>query len=67
MHGLGCSRETAILLLKPVHVYYVGLSGHLLTFVVAYLVSSLFEPRRDLTGLTFWTQIVSEEERAGSR
>ena len=37
---------------------------HLLTFVLAYLVSSLFEPKRDLTGLTFWTQIASEEEGA---
>lgn len=59
---LGCSRATAELLLRPVHIYYVGLAGHLLTFVVAYLISSLFESKRDLTGYTFWTQIDSEEK-----
>ncbi|HNR35457.1 MAG TPA: hypothetical protein PKO36_09775, partial [Candidatus Hydrogenedentes bacterium] len=61
MSLLGCSRTAALWLLKPVHIYYVGLAGHLLTFVVAYLLSSLFEQKRDLTGLTFWTQIESEE------
>lgn len=61
MSVLSCSRETAMLLLKPVHIYYVGLFGHLITFVVAYLISSLFEPKRDLTGLTFWTQIKGTE------
>jgi len=61
MNLLGCSRTVALWLLKPVHIYYVGLAGHLLTFVVAYLISSLFERKRDLTGLTFWTQIASEE------
>ena len=65
MNALGCSRETALLLMKPVHIYYVGLLGQFLTFIVAYLVASLFEPRRDLTGLTFWTQAPSEEEQAG--
>jgi SSS family solute:Na+ symporter len=64
MGALHCSRETAMLLLKPVHIYYVGLAGHLLTFVVAYVVSSLFERKRDLTGLTFWTQMGAEEEPA---
>lgn len=64
MGALGCSRDTAMLLMKPVHIYYVGLFGHLLTFIVTYLVSSLFEPKRDLTGLTFWTQSGSEEEEA---
>jgi len=62
MGAFGCTRETALLLLKPVHIYYVGLFGHLVTFVVAYLVSSLFEPKRDLAGLTFWTQAAAPEE-----
>ena len=57
---LGCSRTAALWFLKPVHIYYVGLAGHLLTFVLAYLISSLFEKKRDLPGLTFWTQIASE-------
>ncbi|MBI4558399.1 MAG: sodium:solute symporter [Candidatus Hydrogenedentes bacterium] len=60
----GCSEATARLLLRPVHVYYVGLAGHLLTFVVSYLVASLFERKRDLTGLTFWTQVAAQEEVA---
>jgi hypothetical protein len=41
------------------HIYYVGFFGQILTFVVTYVLSSLFEPRRDLTGLTFWTQLGS--------
>lgn len=56
-HALGCSVRTAGILLKPVHIYYVGFFGQILTFLVAYILSSLFEPKRDLTGLTFWTQI----------
>ena len=62
MSAFNCTKETALLLLKPVHIYYVGLLGHLVTFVVAYLVSSLFEPKRDLTGLTFWTPVSDPEE-----
>lgn len=61
MEAFGCSHGTAMWFLKPVHIYYVGLAGHLLTFVAAYLISSLFEKKRDLTGLTFWTQIPGEE------
>ena len=33
-------------------------------FVVAYLLSNLFEKKRDLPGLTFWTPIASEESNA---
>lgn len=62
MSAVGCSEYVAQWLLKPVHIYYVGLAGHVLMFVVAYVVSSLFEKKRDLPGLTFWTQIPSEEE-----
>jgi SSS family solute:Na+ symporter len=51
-------------ILIPVHIYYVGLFGYIIAFVVAYFISSLFEEKRDLTGLTFWTQIPSEEETA---
>ncbi len=58
---LGCSVETAAMLLKPIHIYYVGIFGNLMTFVLAYLVSSLFEKKRDLTGLTFWTQKEGED------
>lgn len=37
--------------------YYTGLIGNLLTFVLGFLVSSVFAgPRRDLTNLTVWTQ-----------
>jgi solute:Na+ symporter, SSS family len=61
MNLLGCSRTVALWLLKPVHIYYVGLFGHIITFVVAYLVSSLFEKKRDLPGLTFWNQMPPEE------
>ena len=64
MNTFGCSRTAALWLLKPVHIYYVGLAGHLLTFVLAYLISSLFERKRDLPGLTFWTQIGSENTDA---
>lgn len=64
MDTLGCSLGTAQLLLKPVHIYYVGLAGNFITFILAYLVSSLFERKRDLPGLTFWTQIGSEEDEA---
>lgn len=61
-NAIGISEYAADLLLRPVHIYYVGLLGHVITFVVAYLISSAFERRRDLTGLTFWTQIDSGEE-----
>ncbi len=61
MNWLGCSETTAMWLLKPVHIYYVGLFGNLITFIVAFLVSSLFEKKRDLTGLTFWSQVEPEE------
>jgi SSS family solute:Na+ symporter len=64
MNAFGCSKTAALWLLKPVHIYYVGLAGHLLTFIVAYLLSSLFERKRDLPGLTFWTQIPSEDAEA---
>ncbi|MCC6695658.1 MAG: sodium:solute symporter [Candidatus Hydrogenedentes bacterium] len=60
VNALGCSAYAADLLLRPVHIYYVGLAGQLLTFVVGYILSSIFEPKRDLTGLTFWTQINPE-------
>lgn len=61
MEGLNCSRTVALWLLKPIHIYYVGLAGHLIAFVVAYLVSSIFEKPRDLTGLTFWSQVPLQE------
>ncbi len=61
MNTLGCSQTAALWLLKPVHIYYVGVFGHLITFVIAYLISSLFEKRRDLSGLTFWNQLKAEE------
>lgn len=61
MNLLHCSRETAAFLVKPVHIYYVGIAGHAIMFTVTYLISSLFERRRDLTGLTFWTQVSREE------
>jgi SSS family solute:Na+ symporter len=64
MAAFSCSRNAAMWFLKPVHIYYVGLAGHLLTFVLAYLISSLFEKKRDLTGLTLWTQIKTEENEA---
>lgn len=64
VNALGMSRYVAEWLVKPVHIYYVGIAGHLLTFVVAYLIASLFEKKRDLTGLTFWTQIKTEENEA---
>lgn len=62
MGALHVSRNTAAIILRPVHIYYVGIFGHLITFVVAYFVASLFESKRDLTGLTFWTQIESDTE-----
>lgn len=37
--------------------YYTGILGHILMFVVGYIMASVFSPRpRDLTGLTVWTQ-----------
>jgi solute:Na+ symporter, SSS family len=61
MELLGCSRTVALWLLKPVHIYYVGFIGHIITFVIAYLISSLFEKKRDLPGLTFWNQMAPED------
>ncbi len=61
MSALGCSRTAALWVLKPVHIYYVGVFGHIITFVVGYLISSLFEKKRDLPGLTFWNQVEREE------
>jgi SSS family solute:Na+ symporter len=60
--AIGVSEGAARLLLRPVHIYYVGLAGNLVTFVAGYLLSSVFEPKRDLTGLTFWTQAAVDEE-----
>lgn len=61
MNTLGISRTVALWLYKPIHIYYVGVFGHIITFAVAYLVSSLFEKKRDLPGLTFWNQMEPEE------
>lgn len=61
MNTLGISRAVALWLYKPIHIYYVGVFGHIITFAVAYLVSSLFEKKRDLPGLTFWNQMEPEE------
>jgi len=61
MNWLGCSETVALWLLKPVHIYYVGLFGNIITFIVGYLVSCMFEKKRDLTGLTFWSQLPREE------
>ncbi|MBI5093969.1 MAG: hypothetical protein HZB26_16200 [Candidatus Hydrogenedentes bacterium] len=58
------STDTATRILRPVHIYYAGLLGNLVTFMVAYGISCFFEPKRDLTGLTFWTQVKSDEETA---
>jgi SSS family solute:Na+ symporter len=62
--GLGCSEGLSTVLAQPIHTYYVGIFGHLIMFVVVYLVASLFErEKRDLTNLTVWTtQPVAEEE-----
>ena len=59
--ALGVSEGAASLLLRPVHIYYIGHVGNLVTFLAGYLLSSFFEPKRDLTGLTFWTQIAEQE------
>ena len=64
MAAFHCTKETALMFLKPVHIYYVGLLGNIITFVLAYLASSLFEARRDLTGLTLWTQMPKAGEEA---
>lgn len=61
MNWLGCSETVALWLLKPVHIYYVGLFGNIITFLVGFLVACLFEKKRDLTGLTFWNQLPREE------
>ncbi|MCC6489874.1 MAG: sodium:solute symporter [Candidatus Hydrogenedentes bacterium] len=60
--AIGVSERAADLLLRPVHIYYVGHVGNLITFLAGYFLSALFEPKRDLTGLTFWTQIPEQEE-----
>ena len=59
----GCSSFLAdIILFKWVHIYYIGLLGHIITFILAYFLSSLFVQKRDLTGLTFWTPGVDQPE-----
>jgi SSS family solute:Na+ symporter len=62
--ALGVSQYVALWMVKPVHIYYVGLAGNLLAFLVAYFVASMFEPKRDLPGLTFWTEMNAAEEEA---
>lgn len=42
---------------SPIHNYYVGLLGHVLLFVLAYIMASLLPSRkRDLRNLTVYTQ-----------
>ncbi len=54
--GLGVSDGWAAFLSKPMHVYYVGLAGHLLIFSLVYVLAVLFERKsRDLTNYTIWT------------
>ena len=51
MEGLGLVPSLGI------DQYYTGILGHILMFVVGYIMASVFSPRpRDLTGLTVWTQ-----------
>ena len=60
---LGCSQTFAYyILFKWIHIYYIGLLGNIITFILAYFLSSLFVQKRDLTGLTFWTPGINQAE-----
>lgn len=59
----GFSEGTSQILAQPVHTYYVGIFGNIIMFVVIFAVSLLFERKRDLPNLTYWTtQPVESEE-----
>lgn len=42
--------------LISIDAYYTGFLGHMLMFVVIFLVAALFQKKRDLPNLTIWTQ-----------
>lgn len=57
MQTFGVSETAASWLSKPMHVYYAGIFGNILMFVVAYTVGRFFQREtRDLTNLTYWTR-----------
>ncbi len=56
MNTCGLPEGPASFLSHPIHVYYAGLFGHILMFLVIFFAASLFEKeKRDLTNLTIWT------------
>ncbi len=61
--ALGIPEGISGFLARPIHIYYVGLFCHLFMFIIAFLVSSIFEKEpRDLTNLTLWTTPREEGE-----
>ncbi|MBI2432155.1 MAG: hypothetical protein HYV26_04730, partial [Candidatus Hydrogenedentes bacterium] len=53
----GISEGLADWLSRPVHVYYAGIFGNIVMFLVAYSVATLFQRQtRNLENLTIWTR-----------
>lgn len=56
MNSCGLPDGLSSFLAHPMHVYYAGLFGHILIFLIIVSISSLFQrEKRDLTNLTIWT------------
>jgi SSS family solute:Na+ symporter len=56
--------EFAGRLANPMDMYYAGIFGNIIMFVVAYVVAALFQRKqtRDLTNLTVWTRDNLDED-----